>query len=385
MRTNSASFFRNQLNRFTQGFPKLLGIAVLLALLLTPAASALAVEPDPTTGSIKVKKFHDLNRDGVYQGGEPILAGWTFELYMDVNGTWVFQTSGVTPAGYLYFNNLQPGAYKVVEIPQIEWINSTPLEQTTNLIAGQLVPLYFGNYLRDVDFGDLPNNYNMTTRAQNGARHQPGAIFLGATVDIDADGMPTANASGDNLVGPDEDGIVVVAPSPPYWTQGTGTIQVTVTGGVGCLYGWMDAWDSTAGAPGTDGDFTDSGTDSGGPWSEAILVNVPVNPGTQLVSFALPMDAAKYPLWARFRLAPSFQGDCSYYDANPVTTHGFIEGGEVEDYYFSFNPTAVSLQSFTAQPDGVNRSLVGSFLVLIISAGLLAFSRRLIRQQQPSA
>lgn len=377
--------FKKQLKRLVQGFPKLVGIAILLALLLLPASSAMASVSAQTSGTatIKVVKYHDLNGDGIRQSpGEPDLPNWTFDLYLQVSGQWVLQGSGVTDsAGHLFFYNLVPGTYRVVEQTQIEWTNTTPLAQSWVMAADQIKTFYFGNLLRPSDFGDLPDNYTMTTRAQNGARHQPGAIFLGAAVDVDADGTPTPDATGDNLVGPDEDGILPVANPPDYWTQGQGTVQVAVTGGVGCLFAWMDAWDSAAGAPGTDGDFTDSGPG----WSEAILVNQPVNPGTQLVSFPLPQGAATYPLWARFRLAPSFQGDCSYYDANPVTTHGFVEGGEVEDYYFSFTPTAVSLQSFTAQAGGVNLSLAGLAAVLMLSAGMLLVSRKLAHLQQPGS
>jgi hypothetical protein len=371
-----------QLDHLQKVLPKLLGMMVLLALLLLPASSALAsdVVETGTTGTFKVVKFEDLNGNGIWQPpAELTLANWTFDLFMLVNGQWVFQSSGMTDQlGHLFFYNLQPGTYKAVEQTQNEWTNTTPLEQTGIVVAGQTVIRYFGNQLRPSDFGDLPDNYNMTTRAQNGARHQPGEIYLGAGVDVDSDGMPTANATGDNLVGADEDGIVAVANPPDYWTQGQGTVQVTVTGGVGCLFAWVDAWDSAAGAPGTDGDFTDSGPG----WSEAILVNQVVNPGTQLVNFALPVDVAKYPLWARFRLAPSFQGDCSYYTANPVMTHGFIEGGEVEDYFFSFTPTAVSLQTFTAQAGGLNLSPIGLAAVLMISVGMLLVSRKLVSRQQ---
>jgi hypothetical protein len=385
MKVYIKKMFKKQLNRLAQGFPKLMGIAILLALLLLPASSAMAgvLAQTPGTATIKVVKYHDLNGDGIRQSpSEPDLPNWTFELYLQVSGQWVFQSSGTTDqTGHLYFYDLQPGTYRVVEQTQVEWTNTTSLTQTAILVADQFKIMYFGNILRPSDFGDLPDNYNMTTRAQNGARHQPGSIYLGTAVDTESDGIPTPFATGDNLVGADEDGILPVANPPDYWTQGQGTVQVTVTGGVGCLFAWVDAWDSAAGAPGTDGDFTDSGPG----WSEAIVVNQPVNPGSQLVSFALPQGAATYPLWARFRIVDSYAGDCSYYDTNPVTTHGFIESGEVEDYYFSFTPTAVSLQTFTAQAGGMNNNLFGLAAVLIISAGLLMVRRRMVHLQQPGS
>ena len=230
----------------------------------------------------------------------------------------------------------------------------------------------------DLDFGDLSSNYSMTTLAQDGARHLPGDIYLGTLKDAESDGFPSAEANGDDLNNlDDEDGIVPIANAPAYWTQGQGTVQVTVTGGAGCLFAWMDAWDSNTNTPGTDGDFSDSGTG----WSEAIIVNEPVSAGTQQVSFALPENAAKYPLWARFRLAPAVEGSCSFYDTNPVTTHGLIENGEVEDYYFNFSPTAVSLQSFTAQATGVNRNMISLAVVVLLAAGMLLGSRILAVRQ----
>ncbi len=368
-----------QLNQLTQSMSKLIGIAILLAMLLLPASTALAGDrqaPD-IYGSIKVVKFEDLNGDGVWQSTvEPVIPNWPFTLSQLVNSQWVVVASGVTDlSGHLYFYNLLPGTYQATEGSNIEYHNTTPVSQQTDLVAGQQVILYFGNRLRDVDFGDLPDNYNMTSRAQNGARHQPGAIFLGALTDTELDGVPSPYANSDDLTNlADEDGIVPVANPPNYWTQGQGAVQVTVTGGVGCLFGWVDAWDSNANAPGTDGDFTDSGAG----WSEAIIVNLPVNPGTQIVNFALPVGAAKYPVWARFRLVGSFDGDCSFYDANPITTHGFAESGEVEDYYFSFTPTAVSLQSFTAEASGANRNLISLVVVIILAAGLVMGTRLIL-------
>lgn len=71
--------------------------------------------------------------------------------------------------------------------------------------------------VRRVDLGDLPDtgagvgpgNYQ-TLVADGGPMHDivPG-LFMGAGVDNEADGQPGVNADGDDLLGDDEDGVVV--------------------------------------------------------------------------------------------------------------------------------------------------------------------------------
>jgi len=59
----------------------------------------------------------------------------------------------------------------------------------------------------ELDYGDAPDSYS-TVAASNGARHVVGSLYLGASVDADADGQPDATATGDDTDGnDDEDGV----------------------------------------------------------------------------------------------------------------------------------------------------------------------------------
>jgi hypothetical protein len=70
------------------------------------------------------------------------------------------------------------------------------------------------------DWGDAPPAYPVTA-GQNGARHTPSALWLGAVPpDAEADGLPSAAAAGDDASGiDDEEGITLAAP-PAAWRHG---------------------------------------------------------------------------------------------------------------------------------------------------------------------
>jgi hypothetical protein len=245
-----------------------------------------------------------------------------------------------------------------------------------------------------MDYGDLPigggegiPNYGMTTFAQDGARHVPGDLMLGISIDVESDGQPDSLAKGDDNHGiDDEDGVVPVQVNadPGYWTKGKGLVNVTATGpegGGGCLMGWMDFWDSQSNSLGMDGDFDDF--DPSGAWSETIINNQWVEAGpagvTTQVSFNLPEDVSGYPLYARFRLVPDADGDKSCKDQAPACYEGLKINGEVEDYRWGWKSTAVTLQSINAStaPDGSTDPLILGLSALgIIALGLFWKVRR---------
>lgn len=265
----------------------------------------------------------------------------------------------------------------------------------------------FTNTMVDLDFGDLPEgedpyDYNMTTLANNGARHIPGELFLGSSVDDEPDGQPTQLASGDDDNNDDEDGGVRISVAPDYWKAGHGEVEVTVGGsGDGCFSGWMDIWNSNGyneetglsdGALGADGDFEDFGTTDGGVnWSEKIIINEPVTAGNVYnFTFNLPPDSGTYYMYSRFRLVPeNGDGECSTDTAAPTAVngtevvvvddtpdlYGLVTNGEVEDYVFLFQSTAVSLKDFTATPFKASTAVLVSS---VIGVGLLGvfFSAR---------
>jgi PKD repeat protein len=170
--------------------------------------------------------------------------------------------------------------------------------------------------LSSYDFGDLPAAYNLTTLADDGARHFIGDLFLGAAVDGEADGLESINADGDDTNSTDdEDGVSAVG----TWVVGTngGLVDVTASG-AGCLSGWID-WDNN-------NNFSDLGDDA--------IVMAEVTAGTNTISFDIPAGTvlANTTFFSRFRLVPDTgtSPDCS--DDTPVDLTGEVSNGEVEDH-----------------------------------------------------
>ncbi|HAL91599.1 MAG TPA: hypothetical protein DCM68_01055 [Verrucomicrobia bacterium] len=164
-----------------------------------------------------------------------------------------------------------------------------------------------------LDYGDARDGPYPTRLASNGARHVvvPG-VFLGASVDAEADGQPDGTATGDDNnppAGPDdEDGVTL-----PATLYAGSTAQVSVVASVtGYLNAWLD-WNA-------DGDWSDVG--------EQVFVNQPLNPGINSLSVSVPLPPvllAGGPL-TRWR-----------FTTNQVVLPGpFFVGawtnGEVEDY-----------------------------------------------------
>ena len=170
------------------------------------------------------------------------------------------------------------------------------------------------------DYGDLPDSYSTTV--PEGARHMVTYLtnlYLGAGVDVEANGVPSVLADGDDLAGTDdEDGVLMIG----RWAPGTdgGTVEVTVGKGTGWLLGFIDF----AG----DGDFTDVGdlavnqavATNGGPGLDGVY-EIPVTVPAGSLS-----TTNSTVLYARFRLFPSapFLPELAY--------AGTAENGEVEDY-----------------------------------------------------
>ena len=170
--------------------------------------------------------------------------------------------------------------------------------------------------LSNFDFGDLPASYNLTTLADDGARHIVGDLYLGSAIDVEADGQESIDADGDDVNGiDDEDGIVTVG----NWVTGVngGSIEATASA-AGCLSGWVD-WDNNS-------DFDDVGDD--------VIVMTEIVSGTNLITFDIPVGTVltNTAFFGRFRLVADTgtTADCS--DDTPIGTTGQIGNGEVEDH-----------------------------------------------------
>lgn len=156
-----------------------------------------------------------------------------------------------------------------------------------------------------LDFGDAPDSYG-TLLASNGARHQvrPGEeLFLGTLIDVEEDGRPTPDATGDDAASvADEEGVVFV--SPRIFPGATITLKVTASAG-GKLDAWLDA--DQSGTFDSDEKFFDS-------------INLVA--GVNVLEVDVPASVRPGTTFARFRFS----------SAGGLGPTGLARDGEVEDY-----------------------------------------------------
>jgi hypothetical protein len=113
-------------------------------------------EEPPEEGDIAVYKFHDLDEDGEYDEGEPMLEDWEFTLYPDGSAS-ATATGTTSPSGSISFLGLEPGDYQVTETLVSGWVNTTPLTQSATVVDGETTELWFGNIEQELppEEGDL--------------------------------------------------------------------------------------------------------------------------------------------------------------------------------------------------------------------------------------
>ncbi len=212
-----------------------------------------------------------------------------------------------------------------------------------------------------LDFGDLPEEYGVTTIDDDGARHEVGNLFLGYIADTEGAGLESTGAVGDDEDGyPDEEGVTRVGTS--RWVPGnTAQLTVRVTGGAGYLVGWFD-WDGNGAMAA--GEMVEFGS---------------VNSGLNTVSLVVPPEFTRplpdpLDLYARFRLYSS--------DPGTPTPTGLAVNGEVEDYFWQFNnPTAVSLSAFSGTSQQGLATAVAVLFALLSAVTAVFFIRRRRTQQ----
>ena len=180
-----------------------------------------------------------------------------------------------------------------------------------------------------LDHGDAPNSYS-TLNIDNGPSHTalPG-YSLGTELDIDVDGQPNATATGDDIVGADdEDGVVFGTTIRGFG----GTVAVTTSGVTAAQPGRLDAWVDFN----QDGDFLDSG--------EQIFTSEMLVDGLNNLTFAIPANATVGDSFARFRLSST----------GGLAPTGTAIDGEVEDYAMSIeaSPWQNGVQAADVTGDG---------------------------------
>ncbi|MGI9517120.1 MAG: beta strand repeat-containing protein [Pirellulaceae bacterium] len=177
-----------------------------------------------------------------------------------------------------------------------------------------------------LDFGDAPDSYG-TLAASGGPSHVTNpatlpALQLGPAVDSELDGVPQANAMGDdaNVLVDDEDGVTMTSGGADFGTialMGGVPTNITVnSNGPGMLDAWVDF--------NGDGDFTDS--------NEQIFMGTVLAAGDTALTFTPPVSTTPLFTYARFRVST----------AGGLSPTGQAANGEVEDYLLQINPVPAS-------------------------------------------
>jgi len=152
----------------------------------------------PETGDLVVRKFEDLDEDGIRDEGEPMLGGWEFTAY-DTYGE-VLATGVTDSNGWLSFTGLPVGEVTVVETLTDGWMNTTPLSQSTMVVAGQVATLRFGNVAMVAvpEIGTLLVHKFLDVN-ENGVHDAGEAKLSGWTFTVrDSEGVVVANGSTDS-------------------------------------------------------------------------------------------------------------------------------------------------------------------------------------------
>lgn len=258
------------------------------------------------------RKFADLDGDGAADTNEPGLAG--VYIYLDIDGDDMIdlgEPQAVTDANGNYVINFPgPGTYVIREVVTPGFVQTFPLSGEHIVTYNGVTPITgrdFGNQPAQ-DWGDAPDPYP-TEAADNGPFHGlVNGLRIGTLIDTEGNGVPDANALGDDSSNiDDEDGVEVLAPFSP---GETGFFRVTVTNTTGSpayLSGWMDMLRNN------------NWTDVDDKFLSDMVIN---SSGVFDIPATLPANASIGDTFVRFRLSTT----------PGVGLTGFASGGEVEDH-----------------------------------------------------
>ena len=185
-----------------------------------------------------------------------------------------------------------------------------------------------------LDFGDAPDTYG-TVLSSNGARHSVGGPHLGATVDGETDGQPSASANRDQ----DDDGVFPIANMVALPATSTTASFRIIASQAAKLDAWIDF--------NQDGTF-DQLTEHLGGTSRALVA------GDNVVTFTVPSGAMSGQTYGRFRIS----------SAGGLGPKGLAPDGEVEDYALSIFDGRSTPVTALSLPSGSSAiALVGADLV----------------------
>jgi fibronectin type 3 domain-containing protein len=195
-------------------------------------------------GEIRGFKFEDLNGNGIWDEGEPGVAGWPITLTGVTGMGWPVVQTAVTmlddpntpedETGMYRFTGLWPGEYHVDEGQMTPWVQSHGVGgYDATLVSGQtLEHLDFGNYvpgsIHGYKFRDLNGN------GQDDDEPRWAGVLVTLTGDVDGDGLPETvttytDADGRYAFTGLHPGAYTVTETPPPGSEPTTADSVTVT------------------------------------------------------------------------------------------------------------------------------------------------------------
>lgn len=258
----------------------------------TAGVQVLVTLPPGVNGSI-LNAWMDFNRDG----------DWADQ------GEQIFVAQPVI-AGVNNLNFPVPqGASQGLTYARFRLSDTRSLSFTGPAADGEVEDYAVNISAANMDYGDAPRPYP-TLLVENGARHvfNPD-IFLGFRVDAEPDGQRELNALGDDLNGPDEDGVIFTSPLIP---GSSAHVQVRAST-TGILQAWIDF--------NGNGSWADPG--------EKIFNGLGISGGTNNLSFNVPATAKTGLTFSRFRFTQQ-TAILDFVGPGP--------GGEVEDHRVSIIP-----------------------------------------------
>jgi uncharacterized repeat protein (TIGR01451 family) len=290
---------------------------------VTSDGAILTVLSGPQIVSQPASRTNSAGSTAVFQvvvnGSAPLTYRWYF------NGTTELVGQNTETLTLPSVQTNQAGAYSVTVSNVVATVSSSSATLT----------------VVQTDFGDALGAGYPTLLTSNGARHAIVAgVRLGALIDFEADGLPDANALGDDANGADdEDGVILGA------TIRAGTTNAVSV--VASINGYLQAW--------IDFDRNGSWTNAG----EQVFTNTALVPGTNVLNYFVPPTAQAGTTALRFRF--STVTNLSFVGAAP--------DGEVEDYAGNLVAEADMAVARVAVPSVV---AVGSnfvYAIIVTNAG----------------
>ncbi len=165
----------------------------------TPTNFGNFQKPNSITGF----KFNDANNNGVQDTGELGLAGWQF--FLDTNNNGILDPGELTApvtdlTGKYTFNSVPAGTYKVREVPQTGWVQTTTNPPDITLLRDQnITNINFGNFKSSTISGTKYSDLNQNGIKDAGEVGLPNwQIFLDLNKDgIFQQGEPTTITKAD--------------------------------------------------------------------------------------------------------------------------------------------------------------------------------------------